>query len=248
LSLSGQTALIAGGGGAIGSAVARELAGSGARVALLGRTPGKLDAARLSLGPQAADARTAVCDVNDREAVRAAVAGVREAFGRMDILVCAAGVNVAQRSLRTLDPADWDRVVSTNLTGSFNVVHAVLPSMREHGRGLIVFLSSISGLRASALAGAAYSASKAAEAFLATCIGREERGRGIRSTVIYAGEVDTPFLDSRGSRPGGGIGESRRQMLLKPEDVATAIGFLAALPDRAAVPELVLKPSVDDFA
>jgi NADP-dependent 3-hydroxy acid dehydrogenase YdfG len=96
---------------------------------------------------------------------------------------------------------------------------------------------------------AAYSASKFAQAALGMVLGREERGRGIRSTVIYPGEVDTPFLDIRAARPGGGEGSApRREGILKPEDVAQAVRFLAELPPRAHVPELVIKPTIDDFS
>jgi NADP-dependent 3-hydroxy acid dehydrogenase YdfG len=113
---------------------------------------------------------------------------------------------------------------------------------------LIVQISSLSGLRANSVSGAAYSAAKFAQAALGICIGREERGRGIRSTVIYAGEVNTEFLDARAARPGGGADEGRRRMILQPQDIAVAVRFLAGLPPHAHVPELVIKPTIDDFA
>ena len=72
-------------------------------------------------------------------------------------------------------------------------------------------------------------------------------GRGIRSTVICAGEVNTPFLDQRAGRPGAGEG-GRREMILQPQDVAAAVRFVVELPPRACVPELVLKPTIDDFS
>ena len=121
--------------------------------------------------------------------------------------------------------------------------------MRERGAGLIVFISSLSGLRASSVAGAAYSASKFGEAALGLTLAREERGRNLRSTVIYPGEVDTAFLDIRAARPGGGEAKpQRREGILKPEDVAAAVCFVAELPPRAHVPELVIKPTIDDFS
>jgi NADP-dependent 3-hydroxy acid dehydrogenase YdfG len=175
------------------------------------------------------------------------VEGVLAAFGSIDILVCSAGINVAQRSLRSLDPADWDRVLATNLTGSFNLVHFVLPSMRQRGNGLVIQVASVSGMRANTLSGAAYSASKFAQSALGIGIGREERGRGIRSTVLYPGEVNTSFLDQRAGRPGGGD-DSRRQSILQPEDIAAAVRFLVELPPRVHVPELVIKPTIDDFS
>ena len=245
--LSGQAAVITGAGSGIGRAVAVALAEAGARVALLGRNRDNLEGTRALLGASAGAACVAACDVTDRAQVAGAVTAALADFGAIDIAVCAAGINVAKRSLRTLDPADWDRIVATNLTGAFNVVHHVLPAMVDRGAGLIVQIASISALRPSAISGAAYSASKAAMATLGACIGREERGRNVRSTVIYAGEVRTSFLESRAGRPGGEAGR-HREGILEPADVAAAVLFVAGLPPHAHVPQLVLKPTIDDFA
>ncbi len=168
---------------------------------------------------------------------------VLSAFGSIDVLVCNAGTNVKNRSLETLEPADWDRMIATNLTGSFNLVRAVLPAMRLEKNGLVVQICSISGIRASTLGGAGYSASKFGQAALGICLGREEGARGIRSSVIYPGEVETPILDARPVP----VGADRRAVILQPEDVAAAVKFLVELHPRAHVPELVIKPTVDDF-
>jgi NADP-dependent 3-hydroxy acid dehydrogenase YdfG len=244
-----QAALVVGASGGIGRAVARELAEAGARLALVGRDRQKLEETRAALGDAGASAIVATCDITARHEVGAMVEAVIAALGAIDILVCAAGVNVRQRSLRSLDPADWDRVIAANLTGAFNLLHFVAPSMRTRGSGLVVQISSLAGLRANVVTGAAYSAAKFGQTALGVCLGREERGRGIRSTVICAGEVDTGLLDVRAARPGGGEGTaSRREGILKPEDVAAAVRFLAELPPRAHVPELVIKPTIDDFS
>ena len=247
MTLGNQVAMVTGGSGGIGRAIAAALTVDGARVALLGRHADALEATRAGLGPLAGQAVAVPCDVTDRAQTERAVADVLARLGQIDIVVCAAGINIARRGLRSLDPADWDRVLATNLTGTFNVLHHVLPSMRERGSGLVIQISSISGIRASALAGAAYSASKFGQAALGVCIGREERGRGIRSTVIYPGEVDTPFLDARAGRADA-VPASRREAILQPADVAAAVRFVAGLPPRAHVPELVIKPAIDDFA
>src|SRR5262249_35936389 len=116
--------------------------------------------------------------------------------------------------------------------------------MRERKTGLIVQVCSIAGKRASVLGGAGYSASKFGQAALGICLGREEGPHGIRSTVIYPGEVNTPILDARpGPGPAG-----RRRLMLQPEDVAAAVAFLVELHPRANVPELVITPTVDDWA
>jgi NADP-dependent 3-hydroxy acid dehydrogenase YdfG len=241
-----ETALIAGGGSGIGRAISLALAQAGVRVSLVGRNREKLERTRGELGTAGETAHVAPCDVTNREQVIAMINSVLAAMGSIDILICSVGINVPQRSLRSLDPADWDRIINTNLTGSFNLVHGVLPAMRSRGTGLVIQIGSVSGMRANVLSGVAYSASKFGQAALGVCIGREERGRGIRSTVIYPGEVNTPFLEARGSRPGGGD-ENRRQSILQPEDIAAAVRFLAELPRHVHIPELVIKPTIDDF-
>jgi NADP-dependent 3-hydroxy acid dehydrogenase YdfG len=249
MKLQDQNALVVGASGGIGRAVAVSLAAAGARVALVGRDRDKLEETRAALGAAGARAPVLTCDVTDRAQVGAMVAAALAELGSIQILVNAAGVNVRSRSLRALDPADWDRVIACNLTAAFNLIHFVAPSMRERGDGLVIQISSLAGLRASAVAGAAYSASKFGEAALGLTLGREERGRNLRSTVIYAGEVDTPLLDVRAARPGGAEGKpQRREGILQPSDIAEAVRFVAELPPRAHVPELVLKPTIDDFS
>jgi NADP-dependent 3-hydroxy acid dehydrogenase YdfG len=93
------------------------------------------------------------------------------------------------------------------------------------------------------LGGAGYSASKFGQAALGVCIGREEGAKGIRSTVIYPGEVNTPILDARPVP----VGRERREAILQPADIAAAVRFLVELHPRVNVPELVIKPTVDDW-
>jgi NADP-dependent 3-hydroxy acid dehydrogenase YdfG len=239
-----QTALITGAGSGIGRAVAVSLGGIGLRVALVGRDRAKLEQTRAGLSEPARDTALVVpCDVADRAAVAAMAERVLAELGAIDVLVCNAGTNVRHRSLETLDPADWDRMIATNLTGAYNLVHAVLPGMRARGKGLVVQICSISGKRASVLGGAGYSASKFGQAALGITLGREEGAHGIRSSVIYPGEVNTPILDARPVP----VGQERRDAILQPSDVASAVRFLVELHPRASIPELIIKPTVDDW-
>jgi NADP-dependent 3-hydroxy acid dehydrogenase YdfG len=215
----------------------------GLRVALLGRDEEKLLGTRSTLKTARDSAIVTACDIADRSAVKTAVEQIAAAFDSIDVVVCNAGINVRNRSLETLDPLDWDRMIATNLTGSFNILHHVLPLMRRAHNGLVIQICSISGMRASTLGGAGYSASKFGQAALGICLGREEGARGIRSTVIYPGEVETPILDARPVP----VGPERRAVILQPDDIAAAVRFLVALHPRAHVPELVMTPTVDDF-
>jgi NADP-dependent 3-hydroxy acid dehydrogenase YdfG len=246
--VSRPTALIVGASGGIGSAVAAALSQTGFALALVARGRENLERVSTELGPGAKDSLIVPCDVTDRKQAQAMVEQILGSMVSIDALIYAAGLNVRQRSLRSLDPADWDQVIAANLTGAFNVLHFVLPSMRTQGSGLIVQISSLSGKRANVVSGAAYSAAKFAQSALGVCIGREERGRGIRSTVIYAGEVNTGFLKARAARPGGGVDDDRCERILQPQDIASAVRFLVGLPATAHVPELVIKPTMDDFS
>ena len=243
MATTAKTALITGAGSGIGRGIAEALDGIGLRIALLGRDPAKLEQTQAGLSQTGGTALVAPCDVADRAQVGATVAAVLAEFGSIDVLVCNAGTNVRNRSLETLEPADWDRMIATNLTGAFNLVHEVLPSMRARQSGLIVQIDSVSGKRVSVLGGVGYSASKFGQAALGVGIGREEGSRGIRSTVIYPGEVNTPILDARPVP----VGRERREVILQPADLGAAVRFLVELHPRASVPELVIKPTVDDF-
>ena len=243
MSSESLTAVVTGAGSGIGRATAVGLAKIGVRVALVGRDAGKLEGTKKLVGRD--DTLVEPGDVADRAGVDVMAGRVLAAFGgKIDVLVCNAGTNVRDRSLAKLSPGDWDLMINTNLTGAFNLVHAFLPSMRERAGGLIVQVCSIAGLRASLLGGAGYSASKFGQGALGIGIGREVGPLGIRSSVIYPGEVNTPILDARPVP----VPQERKDSILQPEDVAAAICFLVQLPARANIPELVIKPTVDDWA
>ncbi len=239
-----KTAVVTGAGSGIGRGVATILADMGLRVALLGRDRAKLERTRAELPRGRDSALVAACDITDRSAVESTINQVVASLEAIDVLVCNAGTNVRNRSLESLEPADWDKMIATNLTGSFNLVHYVLPLMRQRKNGLVIQICSVSGVRASTLGGAGYSASKFGQSALGICLGREEGVHGIRSSVIYPGEVNTPILDARPVP----VGAERRQAILQPEDVAAAVKFLVELNPRAHVPELIIKPTVDDFS
>lgn len=243
MTTTARTAVITGAGSGIGRGIAQALDAIGVRLALVGRDPAKLEDTKFSLTQSGGQALVAPCDVADRGQVKEMVEVVLEELGVIDVLVCNAGTNVRHRGLDVLTPEDWDTMIATNLTGAFNLVHYVLPSMRQRQSGLVVQIDSVSGKRASTLGGAGYSASKFGQAALGLCIGREEGAKGIRSTVIYPGEVNTPILDRRPVP----VGAERREAILQPADVGAAVRFVVELHPRASVPELIIKPTVDDF-
>jgi NADP-dependent 3-hydroxy acid dehydrogenase YdfG len=236
--LAGKTALITGGGSGIGLAAARLFLREGARVAIAGRDRDKLERAahNLSAGNRLV---FHAADVADPLAVKALVRAVTADLGRIDILVNNAGLNLKERTFRQLTPESWQRLIRANLDGAFYCIHAVLPQMLDQRDGVIVNISSIAGKRASPLGGAAYAASKFGMSALGLCLAAEEMDSGVRVSNIYPGEVDTPILEVR-PKP---VTDEQRERILKPEDVADAVLFVATLPPRVSVPELVIKPT-----
>lgn len=235
--LRGKVALITGGGSGVGAAIAARFDRAGAHVVIIGRREEQLQQTVENIGGQV---RAYVADVIEREQIAEVVSDVQATLGKVDILVNNAGVNLTQRRLDQLASEEWDRLLAINATGAFNMVQAVLPSMRMRRSGLIINISSIAGIRPSALAGAAYSASKHALSALSKVIGIEEGDHNIRSTLIAPGDIDTPLLEQRPVQ----VSDDIRAIILQPDDVAAAVQFVAELPERACVTELVIKPTV----
>jgi NADP-dependent 3-hydroxy acid dehydrogenase YdfG len=235
--LEGKVVLVTGGGSGAGAAIARQFAEAGAQVVVIGRRAEQLQAACDAI-TSAKPVRLAVADVADRAQVTALVEQVVGEFGRLDILVNNAGVNTPARRMEQLSAEDWDYLMTVNSTGAFNMIQAVLPQMRLQGDGLIINISSLSGLRAHTLGGAAYSASKHALNALSMVVGLEEEQHGIRSTIIAPGEINTPLLDKRPVP----VSAEQRAKILQPDDIAAAALFVATLPAHVSVPELVIKP------
>jgi NAD(P)-dependent dehydrogenase (short-subunit alcohol dehydrogenase family) len=224
--LDGKVALVAGASSGIGLATALAFADAGAQVHAAARRPEMIE--------QGAGDRAVAhaLDVGDRTAV----GELAETIGPLHALVVAAGINIKRRRFEETSPEDWDRVVATNLTGAFNLVHAFLPALRET-RGTVVLIGSVSG-NFTDRSGTAYQASKAGMHALARGAAFDEE-HGVRFTIVAPGVVDTPILENRPQVPDA---EMRAQML-QPEDVAAACLFAVSLPPRAYVPELTILPT-----
>jgi NADP-dependent 3-hydroxy acid dehydrogenase YdfG len=240
--LHNKTALITGGGTGIGLGIARALAAAGCRVAIAGRREDKLRAAA-DQGTGAPALLYHVVDVTDRESVRQLVAWAERELGRIDILVNSAGTNIRTRSMAEMTPEQWDQLLAVNATGAYNCLHAVLPQMRQRRDGLIINISSMAGKRAIRLGGVAYCASKFAMSALGTAVANEVAAEGVRVTNVYPGEVNTPILEQR-PQP---VSEERKAAMLQPEDVGALALMIACLPPRAHVPEVVIKPTVQEY-
>lgn len=240
--MHGAVVAITGGATGMGLAAAKAYAGRGFRVALGGRRIDVVEKALQSL-PAGSDARGYALDVADRGSVDSFFQSVRRDLGEVDILIHAAGVNIKNRSMQSMEPDQWDEVMAINATGAYNCLRAVLPGMKAKKNGLVILISSVAGKRALALGGIAYSASKFAMTALGTCVSNEVAAEGIRVTNVYPGEVNTPILDNRPTP----VSEEHRASILQPEDVGEVLLQLALLPNRVHIPELVVKPLMQSW-
>ena len=236
--LAGRVAVITGGGSGVGKAVAQLFLKEGAKVVIAGRDAAKLAAvvAEVNAGDSI---RAVATDVTSAEQCQALIDAATKAFGRVDILVNNAGTNLKARTIRELTPEAWDAMIRTNLDGAFYCTKAVLPQMFERKDGVIVNVVSVAGKRANPLGGAAYVAAKFGMGGLGLVLSNEEKDSGVRVSNVYPGEIDTPILKVRPNP----VSEEHRASILKPEDVAEAVLFVASLPPRVSVPELVIKPT-----
>ena len=240
--LKNKVALITGGGTGVGYGTAQAFSKEGAQVIITGRRAEKLKSAcdQIKGDPSV---QFFQLDIGNREQVNEVVEKILKEFGHIDILVNNAGINVTTRSMEEVSPEDWDHLMTVNATGSFNTIKAVLPGMKERGDGVIISISSIAGCRPSPLAGVGYTASKHAMTALTRTVSEELIGTGIRVTVISPGEINTPILDMRPVK----VSDEQKAKILQPEDMAAAILFVATLPPRAHIPELIIKPTIHSF-
>ena len=236
----GKVVWITGAGSGIGRAVARMFAADGATLALIGRRVDMLKGVYDEVCAGGGSGEIVVLDVCRRDQVQAAAAGLLERHQRVDVLINNAGLNVRGRKLAVLTGEDWDQVMQTNLTGAFNMIHAVLPAMRRQQDGLIVNVSSMAARRVSGIAGTAYTASKHGMNGLSLSVSAEEGGNGIRCTALMPGVVNTDILDKRAVS----YSAEERARMVQAEDIAQAVRFLALLPKRSTVPEMQLVPTL----
>ena len=236
--LDGKVAWITGGGSGIGLAGGIEFAKLGAKVVISGRSEATLQNALKSVKAEAI-----ACDVGDKQSVAKAAAEIQKRHGKIDILVNSAGINLPKRSFRDVTSEGWDQIVGINLSGMFYCVQAVLPGMRARKDGLIINISSWAGRYASTLTGPGYNATKHAVIALTESINLEECANGIRATSVLPGEAATPILEKRPVPPPPDV----RAKMLQPEDLGRTLAFIATLPPRACINELIISPTWNRF-
>ena len=221
--LLGRVAIVTGAGRGIGRAIALRYSQEGAAVVLAARTSAQIDEAAAEIESAGGRALAIQCDVSSESDVDRLVDATVRQFGRIDILVNNAAVNLPPTDLTEIDLAVWRRVIDVNLTGAFICTRAVLPHMKVLGSGVVLNMSSVGGRRGAAGRGP-YRASKAALINFTETIGAEGVEYGVRAVCLCPGGVDTDMMRE--------IGMARGRELMKPEQVADVATY--AVSDEAA--------------
>jgi 3-oxoacyl-[acyl-carrier protein] reductase len=222
--LTGMTALVTGASGGIGSAIAKALAGQGARLALSGSNAAKLEAFAAELG---GDHVALVCDLGDAAAVDGLVPRAVEALGKLDILVNNAGVTRDNLAMRMKDE-EWDQVISVNLEAAFRLIRASLKPMMKARFGRVISITSVVGATGNP-GQANYAASKAGLVGMSKALAQEVASRNITVNCVAPGFISSPMTDVLpeaqkeallGKIPVGKLGEG--------EDIGAAVAYLAS--------------------
>jgi NADP-dependent 3-hydroxy acid dehydrogenase YdfG len=242
--LAGRVAVVTGATSGIGAATGKRLAAAGASVALVGRREGRLKDLAAEIG---ACALPVAADVGDRESLSAAADAIRATLGRVDLVVANAGVMLGA-PFESAPTDEWDRMIGTNVTGLLHTgrsfVEDLLAAAADGGPADLVLVGSVGGHQVFPHY-AVYTATKAAVAHLARNLRAELGPRGVRVKNVEPGFVRTELGDDMsdaGQREQ--VARWRDSMeVLRPEDIADAIGYAAAAPARVNIAEMIVVPT-----
>jgi 3-oxoacyl-[acyl-carrier protein] reductase len=227
MNISGRVALVTGASQGIGRSCALKLASTGATVALAARNQEKLDELAREITAAGGKAAAFPVDVSDEAQIKSACKAAITQFGKIDILVNNAGITRDQLVMR-MKRADWDVVLSTNLTSAYLSIQQVIGSMLKQRWGRIINIASVFGQMGQA-GQANYAASKAGLIGLTMAIAREVGSRTITCNAVAPGLIETAMT--------AGLGDEFKQNAVKqiplgrvgsPEDVANAVAYLAS--------------------
>jgi len=238
-----RTVVVTGASSGIGEACAHAFAAAGDRLVLVARRQDRLDALAAGLTEaHGTDTLAITLDVRDREAVRAVLGALPDAWRDVDVLVNAAGLAAGLAPVQDADPDDWDRMIETNVRGVLSVTRALLPRMLERGSGHIINVGSIAG-RAAYPGGAVYSATKAALDRITSGLRMDVLGSGVRISTVDPGMVETEFSLVRfhGDQARADSVYSGLQPL-SGADIAEAILWVTDRPPHVVIADMMVLP------
>jgi NADP-dependent 3-hydroxy acid dehydrogenase YdfG len=245
MSLAGRVALVTGASSGIGAAAAEMLAAAGATVAVVARRADRLDTLISQIKDGGGKAIALPGDITDEQVAQGVVTETIRRLGRVDILVNSAGI-IDAGGVENTDTARYRRVLEINFMASLYTSRAVIGPMRAQGGGDIINISSTAGRRAAVLFNA-YSASKFALTAMTEALRQEVGRHGIRVCIIEPGATSTEVSAGVGDPGFRKMIEEHvtKEGAMEPEDVAAAIVFVASLPPRANVSQLLIRPTID---
>jgi NAD(P)-dependent dehydrogenase (short-subunit alcohol dehydrogenase family) len=212
---------------------------AGAKVVACSRTLSDVEEVAALITKDGGTALALRCDVANPKDVEETVKKAASAVGPIDILVNNAGVGtVAPSEVADYEIAEWDRIVNVNLRGTFLCCRAVLPSMRERRQGTIINVVSITGREAAPLV-SPYGVSKFGAVGLTQGLLAENFKYGIRVMMVNPGPTNTTIWDKK-LVP---LSKEVRDAMMHPEDVAEVVLYLASLPERVRIDEIVVLPN-----
>ncbi len=242
--LEGKVVVITGAASGIGRGIAHAFARAGAKLAIVDLEHAQAHATALELSRRGAQAIAHGVDVADEAQVDESMAKVVEVFGRLDVLVSNAGIQVVA-PIEQFDLADWKRVLAVHLDGAFLCTRAALKWMYPQGGGSIVYMGSVHSHEASVLK-APYVTAKHGLMGLAKVVAKEGAKHGVRANVVCPGFVRTPLVDKQIPEQAQALGISEgdvvRDVMLKEtldgefttvEEVAEAVMFFASFGSNA---------------
>lgn len=236
--MHGQVILVIGASSGIGRLAASLFAREGASVVAAARRYDRLQTLEHELTAEGLEITIRQADACSVEDMQQLAQETLAQFEKIDIVVYATGTNTPERAMEQLQPAVWDDILDTNLSGAFYISRAVLPSMRAAHSGHLIYVASMAGVLAD-LSGAAYQASKRGMLGLAHAIRLEEQGNGIRTCVVCPGLTNTELVEKRKQK----LTPEALAKALQPKDVAEMILYVAKLPRRVAIPEIQMVPA-----
>ena len=228
--LTGQVAVITGSSRGIGRSAAETMAALGAKVVISSRKADACEEAAAAIRKAGGEALVIPCNISRKDEVQALVDGTLKHWGRIDTLVCNAAVNPYFGPLAQIPDEAFDKIMSSNIKSNLWLCNRAIPAMAEKGGGSVVIVSSIGGLRGSALLGA-YGISKAADFQLARSLATEWGHKNVRINCVAPGLIKTDFAralweNTEALKPRLAVTPLRR--IGEPDEIGGIVAFLAS--------------------